>query len=213
MSWKWSRIKVLSSSKVSGALLSIFILGTLLSLDNVAAKIGLDLGKNNIFISFFFGEHFVISSIELAYLASVLQFAAYISYVLFSPRNIDISLSRFDFVSRSLGSLNNLNILRWYEEISREIDSVEIVYSSEIQKAVFRNIEFLKAQHDVSSDNIDKTMEESIVRTLQEKYEFLNSNRSFARTAASLLMVGSFGLGFISICGTINDNLLTIFYE
>lgn len=209
--WKWSRIKIVVTSKISGALISIFVLGTILRLDNLANYINLDLLAPNSILNFLFPNFIEISSIGLAYLSSVLQFIVFIGYVIFSPRNVDITQSRFDYVNRSMTSLNANNVVRWIEEINREISENEVAYDTVHLAKIKRTTEYFRSQDIITSENFDNSIRDDIMTILQEKYSFLNNKYPLLRFILTATIIVSFGLGFVSALGAIIDNISLIF--
>ena len=75
----------------------------------------------------------------------------------FSPRNVDITQSRFDYVNRSMTSLNANNVVRWIEEINREISENEVAYDTVHLAKIKRTTEYFRSQDIITSENFDNS--------------------------------------------------------
>lgn len=207
--WKWSRIKLIVTSRISNALLLMFLAGTVLNIDNLVAKVGLDVLTPNLLL-LTVSDYLLVPTVGLLYTSSVCQFVAYIIYATSSPRNIEISISRFDYVSRSLGSINSNNVLRWMAEINRERECGEVFYDPEQDKKIKRIFEYFTAQDSVSPESIDVKISDDMTSILQSKYEYLNGSKPVRRLFATSLIFLSIALAFISTLDSIIRNFTMI---
>ncbi len=209
--WKWSRIKHIVSGKISNAFIAIFVLGTVIRMDNIMSNIGLNFAENNYFINLFFPNKAVLSSIEIAYIGSIFHFGAFIVFVLYTPRTINISLSRSDFVIRSANNIHTRNISSWITEIKKQITEKEFSLPSEVEQTLDRYTAYIAATLDKGDEiKIDSEFNSAIISTLQCRYESENTSKHQRRAIITCLMLISFSLGAISTIGTIIENLFII---
>gem|GEM_PF-6945853 len=180
-------------------------------MDNIVSNIGLSFTENNYFINIFFPNKMVLSSIEIAYIGSIFHFVAFLVYVLSSPRTVDISLTRSDYVMRSAGNIHTRNVSHWTNEINRQVDENEITLTPEVERILNRYKEHVTATLASGEEvKFDNEFDTAIISILQCRYESENNSKLRRRAVITCFMLVSFGLGGLSTIGTIIENLIII---
>ena len=133
---KWSRLKWTFRPRISGILLSIFLIGTLIRVGDVfpSSVSFLIYDKNNIVWLFSF-KTLSFTSFEITYIGCLIYLIAYALFTISIPREVSISLSRRDYAERVFASINRFSFLQWCNEILND-PKLDAIIASDMRKRI-----------------------------------------------------------------------------
>lgn len=210
----WSRRKYIYSSRIRYTMISFYIFGTMVRVKNIIPHDASFLLSDNTLVVMI-DRNIQISSIDISYISTLLYIISYIIYIAFIPRDVAISLSRRDYVSRSIDSISPHNINDWFENLFHQISQGQFKLKDKILKAAGDYKDMCKSRLSIGSKPaIDDDVREFLKEILRNKYDYLNNDKYIiCRIVIDVIVLVSFLLLIVAVADGIIKSIGSVIFH
>jgi hypothetical protein len=194
---KWSRLKNIFIKKISNTIILFFIFGSIIRFESILKRDFSYLADNNSILKYIISAEF--SNHGIVYVGMLIYIIGYLIYKNTMPRDIEVSDTSKDYVTRSMNKINHENIIDWYRNICEQLNSKKINFPDQLLKGIFRYKDYYISLIDADIKiSIDKDGEVNIFNALLARYDYYNNSKLIVRLFICFLLIISSSLILVS---------------